>query len=269
MLDIGFVHELKERVFAYMRGFYCDDSRKNAHYRLKEIHTYYVYMAISDIAHELDLPMHQRLVSKLLGLLHDVGRFEQFKKYDTFNDSQSINHSCFGAKMIEELGFLEGLDKDDADAILTAVRYHGVRDIPADLPDEQKFYLRMIRDADKLDIFRVTAEKYIAYLRDPKAFRIEMNIPEEGKCNPVFLKALLNNELLDYEKMESMEDMKLLQLGWVYDLNFEPTMRKIKARRYLEMLIDLLPREEEIMAVCRHILEELDRRIEQKRTQAV
>lgn len=265
MLDAQFVHDVKERVFGYISGFYCDDPRKNSHYRLKEIHTYYVYQEIGEIAHELGLDAKERLTAKLVGLLHDVGRFEQFRRFDTFNDAFSVNHSCLGAQIAQGEGFLQGLDDDDKEAVLTAVRLHGAREVPEGLSQKAGFFLRLIRDADKVDIFRVSSEKYLAYMRDPQAFRIEMNIPDEGVCNPEFLDALMNNKLLDYQQMRSMEDMKLLQLGWVYDLNFLPSMRRIRSRRYLEMLVEDLPKDETVQRVARHVLAELERRIEEKK----
>ena len=62
-----------------------------------------------------------------------------------------------------------------------------------------------------------------------------------------------------------MNDMKLLQLGWVYDVNFTPTLKRIKQRRFLEMLVDFLPRTEDVRKVKDKIFEYVDLRIEQDR----
>jgi hypothetical protein len=35
--------------------------------------------------------------------------------------------------------------------------------------------------------------------------------------------------------------MKLCSLGWVYDVNFIPTLKRIRQRRFLETIFDFLP----------------------------
>jgi len=54
--------------------------------------------------------------------------------------------------------------------------------------------------------------------------------------------------------------MKLLQLGWVYDVNFVPTLKRIKKRRFLENIISFLPQTEDV----RKIVEKIFGYIEQK-----
>jgi hypothetical protein len=57
--------------------------------------------------------------------------------------------------------------------------------------------------------------------------------------------------------------MKLCQLGWVYDVNFTATLKRIKQRRFLEKIFDFLPETEDIGKVREKIFEYVDSRIEQ------
>jgi len=45
---------------------------------------------------------------------------------------------------------------------------------------------------------------------------------------------------------EEVNGIKLLQAGWVYDINFKPTLYIIRERRYLEMIREALPESPEI-----------------------
>jgi hypothetical protein len=59
--------------------------------------------------------------------------------------------------------------------------------------------------------------------------------------------------------MRNLNDFKLLQMGWVYDVNYVPTLRLVRRRRYLEKLRDSLPEgelRERVYEVVRNVLEE-------------
>ena len=46
-------------------------------------------------------------LAELIGLLHDIGRFEQVKLYDSFDDANSIDHAEYGANVLFEEGLIE------------------------------------------------------------------------------------------------------------------------------------------------------------------
>ena len=56
--------------------------------------------------------------------------------------------------------------------------------------------------------------------------------------------------------------MKLLQLGWVYDVNFAATLLRIKQLRYIESILTFLPDTADIRLAGKKVLEYIDRRIE-------
>ena len=58
--------------------------------------------------------------------------------------------------------------------------------------------------------------------------------------------------------------MKLLQLGWVYDVNFTATLKRIRQRKLLEELMGFLPVTEDMKKVREKIFEFVDSRIEQE-----
>ena len=93
-------------------------------------------------------------------MLHDIGRFEQLRRFDTFNDSISIDHARFGADLL----FLEGLmDKFDEERlndelIEKAIRYHSLYRIPENVTERELLFCQIIRDADKVDIYRANYE---------------------------------------------------------------------------------------------------------------
>ena len=97
-----------------------------------------------------------------IGQLHDIGRFEQVKRYHTFVDAESVDHAGFGADLLFHDGLLQNLCPSlparQQHLMELAIRYHSAYRIPSGLTPEEKMYCDIIRDADKVDIFRVLTE---------------------------------------------------------------------------------------------------------------
>ena len=116
------------------------------------------------------------------GMMHDIGRFEQVTRYGTFSDADSVDHAGLGADLLFREGLIgdyfpeAGAETDDSvgagtengvTAWLTsdrrallelAVRSHSLYRLPEGLTQEETMYCNILRDADKVDIFRVNTE---------------------------------------------------------------------------------------------------------------
>lgn len=128
--------------------------------KLKIDHTYRVADLCEQIAKAEKLDDADVELAWLLGMLHDVGRFEQLRRYGTFNDAESIDHAQFGADIL----FVDGRIRDyvaDADEDLLiekAIRVHSMYRVPNDMPSRTEKLAHILRDADKIDILRVNVE---------------------------------------------------------------------------------------------------------------
>jgi hypothetical protein len=252
---------LKAWFDSYVAGFYGDDELVNANIELKDKHSRAVCEEMAWLTERLGLSENQRRIAEAVGLLHDIGRFRQFAEYRTYSDARSCNHSLVGVEVICEEKILDGLDENERRYIETAIKHHGDKELPKGLDSETLLYCRLIRDADKIDIYRVVIEYYQQYLDDPENFKIELEVPDEPRYSQEFLEHLLKGERIDYEKMKTFNDVKLLMLSWIYDVNFVPTLERIRQRGFLEKVIDFLPANEDIERVRRKVLEYVDSRI--------
>jgi hypothetical protein len=52
--------------------------------------------------------------------------------------------------------------------------------------------------------------------------------------------------MISMEQLRTRNDFKLLQMAWIYDVNFPPTFRMIAERGYLETIRNTLPASERI-----------------------
>jgi len=247
----------------YVAGFYSDDEFVNANIKLKEEHTHRVCEEMRYLADELGLSEDDRRLAETIALFHDIGRFEQFVRYRTYSDPKSVSHPLLGVDILRETGVLSPLAGDQRQLIEKAVEYHGIKEMPKDIDGRCLLFSKLIRDADKLDVYYTVITYYRQYKEDPGGFKLELELPDEPGYTDIVIENILNEQQTDYQKLKTLNDMKLLQLGWVYDVNFTATLKRISKCGYLKMLIDLLPQTEDIEKVSEKILTYVDRRIEQ------
>ena len=242
----------------YVAGFYGNDEAINANLKLKEEHSWRTCEEMLYLAEELDLTDNQKRIAEVIALFHDIGRFEQFIKYGTYNDTRSVNHCLLGLKVLGETKVLDGLERKEKELIERAIEYHGLKELPESLDGECLVFSKLIRDADKADALYVMTEYYRQYSDKRQEFMLALDFPDEQGYSAGVVEDILSGRQIDYGEVRTLNDMKLLLLGWVYDVNFRATLKRIKQRGFLEMLIDFLPRTKEIERVKEKIFEYVD-----------
>ncbi|MDE7030462.1 MAG: HD domain-containing protein [Lachnospiraceae bacterium] len=125
--------------------------------KLKIDHTYRVCGLCQQIAAQSDFDAYETELAWLTGLLHDVGRFEQLRRYGTFIDAQSIDHAEFGADILFREGKIRDYVADDSEDELleNVVRCHSAYRVPAQFTERERRFADLLRDADKIDILKV------------------------------------------------------------------------------------------------------------------
>ena len=199
--------------------------------QLKLVHTRKVVEAACAIAKGEGFDARTARACEAAALLHDTGRYEQLRVYNTFRDSDSVDHAVFSHDIVKEKGWLDGWE--DKDAILAAVLYHNRREIPEGLDPLTLACSRTVRDADKLDIFRVLEDQIATtdWRHDAKAF---WNLPTTAAPNPVIAEAIREGRPVDYQNIKSLADFVLIQVGWmVSGLEYATSRRLCAARGHL------------------------------------
>jgi putative nucleotidyltransferase with HDIG domain len=225
----------------YVSGMTSDDPAVRENMALKAEHTRRVCETIVHIAESLDLAGEDLCVAEACALLHDIGRFEQYRRYGTFSDGRSEDHAALGVKIIEANRVLCGFEAAVADIIVRVVRYHNRAFLPAQEGARCLFFLKLLRDADKLDIWRVVAE-YYHNAGDNRNPALELDLPDTDRVSDPVYASLMKGEVAQMADLKTLSDFKLLQIGWVYDIHFPRTFQMVREKGYLEAIRDALPR---------------------------
>jgi len=235
---------------SYCRSFGGEDAEACSNYNLKELHTRKVRENIRLLAESAGLSDARLAVAESVGLLHDVGRFEQYRRYRTFRDSDSVNHAALGIEVIRQHRLLDGLSEETAETIIQAVRLHNVFTLPLSVNGDHRLYLNLIRDADKLDIWRV----FVDHFQLPESERgsaVTLGFADLPECSPEVLSCIGHGEMVDLSMLRTVNDFKLLQISWVFDLHFPASFRLAVDRGHLARLAATLPYSSEVERTLR------------------
>ncbi len=203
---------------------------------LKLKHTGLVVANAIAIATEEGFDGNTRLVCEAAALLHDTGRYEQLKRFNTFRDVDSVDHAVFSHEIVKERGWLEkcGVCEGEAQAILKAVLVHNRREIPGGMDDLTLTASKVVRDADKLDIFRVLEER-VTTCDWRTGSREFWNLTPGLPPSKAVIEAILAKRPVDYGAIASLPDFILIQVGWmICGLNYASSRRLAARRGHLE-----------------------------------
>jgi len=252
---------LKNWFLEYSRSFSSPDPEKQKCLDLKEKHTFRVCGTIKEIAASLELSWTDINIAETIALFHDLGRFEQFTQYGTFLDSKSVNHAELAVKIIEKEGILGDLHEETLNTILYAILNHNIAELSDDCSDRQLLFAKMIRDADKLDIYNFSTEYFTkkTFADDDPVILGVKDVPviTEGILEDLKGKSIVRKKNL----LHSLNDFKLLQVSWVYDLNFSKSFEIIKDKKYIEKIFMTLPPTEEMSGISDMIHAHIDEHI--------
>lgn len=238
----------------YVRSFRSEDALVLQNIKLKEEHTNRVCENSSRIATSEELDEEDYYLAITIALFHDTGRFEQISRYRTFHDSRSENHALLGVKILRSEGVISRLSQEEQNIIFTAIKNHNMQMIPDGLDGKTLLHLKLVRDADKLDIYKVFTDYHIIKAISPNS-ALEHGLPDDEEYSPYLIKDLFDNEIPSIKGVRNCNDMNLARLAWVFDLNFIETFRLLKERAYIEKMIATLPQNSEINAVHVHLKE--------------
>jgi putative nucleotidyltransferase with HDIG domain len=173
-----------------------------------------------------------------IGLLHDIGRFEQARRYGTFVDSKSVDHAELSGDILFRDRLIESFPEDslpeDWPAVTeAAVRWHNKLSLPDALDSRTRRFAELLRDADKTDIFRVIAGI-------PFRDRIGSSkgvFAETGEASPEVMACVLEHRCVPSGFRRTVFDGHIAHCCMAFELVFEVSRRTVKEEGWLRSLL--------------------------------
>lgn len=237
----------------YVLGNY--NIRSNPKMRLKYQHAFRVQKECRNIATSLNLPDEQVFYAGVMGLLHDISRFEQLEKFNTLSCKKSIDHTLLTIQILEETNILKNVINNERfeEIIKTAIYYHNKKEIPEFKDKLTDTFVKILRDADKIDTIRVVLVKFESANEDLEEIGedIYMSFLDEVVIDP----RLTRTKVEDYIKA----------LSWVFDLNFEYSFNEFAKFNFSDRMIKLNIKNPVILEKMNHILTKIQDYLKKKK----
>lgn len=252
MIDIK---KAQENFIKFTKNY--DLEEKNI--KTKQTHSIRVMNIMKKLAEGIGLNQEDTELAKLIGLLHDVGRFDQYKKYKTFKDYLSIDHADLGVEILFNQNEIKEYTNDEKyyEIIKKAIANHNKYELNTnELTEREEIFCKLIKDADKIDIMYEGME---IFWKDK-----ETELEEQEICDEVY-ESFLNKKLVKNEIKKNELDKMVGMLSFIYDFNFEQSYRYIKEKQFIENTLSRFNFKNEETKRRFEIIQELaDRYIEQK-----
>lgn len=244
--------KVKEAFQTYVENYNHNEPR----IKLKIEHTYRVAVLSEKIARSLHLKEEEVELAWMIGMLHDIGRFEQLKNYGTFMDAKSINHAHYGVEILFDKGlirrFIQCQDYDDI--IKTAIWYHNAYLLPEELDEHTKLFCNLIRDADKIDILKVNVETPLQTVYDFSEEQIKQSV-----VTTQVMESYFKHQAVKHSLKKSPLDYMVGHISLAFELVFPISLAIVEAQGYLKKLLSFQP--ENDLAIKQ--FKELEREMEQ------
>lgn len=213
------------------------EDKEHVSFKLKVVHTYHVAEKAKEIAEKLNLSKEDIELAELIGILHDIGRFEELKITNELNNVK-FNHAIHGSKMLFEEGMIREFieDKQYDEIIKKAIENHSKLEIEEGLNERILLHSKIIRDADKLDNYRVKKEEKIEAIFPTKVRKREDM--EESLLSDKVYETVLNKKCVDIHDRITPLDFWVCILAFTFDLNFDVSYKIIQENDYINTLVD-------------------------------
>ena len=215
---------------------------ENPKIKLKIAHIERTSEVARKMAESLELQKEDIELAELIGLLHDIGRFEQVRKYNTFVDHLSENHAKIGVDILFKDGLIRNFIEDDTyDKIIELAIINHNKDknmLPTNLSPKEELHVKLIRDSDKVDII------YILTFDDQKTLWDSDNLNKEIFSDEIYNEFIKDHNII-YKNRKTNADKLISQFAFAFDFNFDYGLKYIDENKYYEKIYNRFNFEDE------------------------
>ena len=201
--------------------------------KLKIDHTYRVAGLCSKIADEAGTDPE---LSWLCGMLHDIGRFEQVRRFNTFVDADSVDHAQLSSELLFNDGlitsFAPDLDPSLSKLLQTSIQSHSLYRLPSDLSKEEVAYCNVLRDADKIDIFRVNCDT-----PPEEIYNVTSEDLRNADVTPEVKECFLNHTAVQRSLRKTSIDYLVGHICLVFELVYPISRNIAREQGYLQKML--------------------------------
>ncbi len=221
----------------YISKFYGSDEYLNKNFRVKEEHSLRVHNNMTALAIDLKLSENETKICECIAIYHDIGRFEQFSRFKTFNDKLTRDHAEWGIEILLKENLIPFLTDKERERVIKPILYHNKKELfKSDIDPAIILYTKMIRDADKLDILKILSSYLAGQTGSNPALLLDL--PDSENFTNRIYEFFINEKKLDSKQLKNKLDFILLLCSWTFDIYFNFTRGKILSGNFYSAILD-------------------------------
>ncbi|QGY45937.1 HD domain-containing protein [Maribellus comscasis] len=237
---------------SYIESFKDLSEEQENNFVIKQNHSKRVAENALGLSEKLELPEKDKRLAFIIAMFHDIGRFLQLVQYNTFNDSKSVDHAELGVEVLKNERIPEQLSCGEENVIYSAILAHNKFEIPKKLSEQEQLHAKILRDADKLDILKVLTDYYSNRNAAPN-HTLTWELPKSAWVSDAVAKEILAGKLVSKKNVASELDVKIMQMSWIFDLNFKASVEYVLEKRYLEKIYESTSKSDRIIDIYRKV----------------
>ena len=217
----------------------------------KYIHTLNVVKVTLMLCEKLGLSKDDIVLAFYLALFHDLGRFREVVRQNEFNNLK-FDHGAYSNKILFNDGFINNFDIKESDYLLIkkAVYFHNKKDLISDLTNRERLFCEILRDGDRIDIFRTLAQRK----NHPIIF--------DGISDEKLLTKFYTDESIDIKDLKTKGDRVLLRLSFIKLFSFYESSEVLKELGYFDEYLSIIKVSEEYEELFDELIIEINKVLE-------
>ena len=234
MIDL---EKAENEFIEYTKKFDLENKRLKG----KQEHSLRVRDISKKIAENLQLDNKEIQLATLIGLLHDIARFEQYTQYGTFRDRESVDHGDLGVEILKNNDYIKKYieNEEDIHILYLAIKNHNKYQIETGLNDRENQFCKIIRDADKIDIFYEASE---IFYTEKEIEEINQSIINDEIVAKMYEKSLIDRN--QFKKKEKLTEIFVF-LAFLFDINYTASYQIIYQEAYINKIFQRFHFEDE------------------------
>jgi hypothetical protein len=234
----------------YTSHFLTDTYRKDSAVLRNFLHTEKVVENILILANSLELSESERYSAEAVALFHDIGRF--WILLQDQQDFKNMDHAEASIEYLKSNFTFNSLDEQSRNMILEVILNHHTPEITKKDNTVTLFFSRLLRDADKLDIWRLTVDSLTDKAKRSNLAN-EYGLVEKPFVTASFCQNIVDGGVAKKEDIVTFSDYLVFQMSWVFDLNFRKSFQILNKMQYMRHIYDALPKHDMVFEIYRKI----------------
>lgn len=224
------IEKAKEEFLKYTEDY----DLENPNIKRKQQHSLRVMQLSEEIAKGENFSEEEVQIAKLIGLLHDISRFKQYTEYKSFKDADSFDHGDMGVEILEKNNYIRNFIQTEEydDIIKKAIKNHNKYEVEECISDIEEKFCKIIRDADKLDIFYEVIEKM---LWSKEQEEIESSDISDEIQKQFYKKRTINRYKI---KDNARINRVIATIAFIFDINYKTSFKIVEKEKYIDRIID-------------------------------